>query len=405
MPPKLKPVDHWDLLVAFDSAKYRRDEEHKYKIGNKMAKVEFKNTLDGQVLEAKEAQVLEKQGLNEERELMLAQVGMNKKYEEEEKAKEQVKKDAQNKMNTIMLGHIELAKKKNEEKKQKECNAVTQWLASEKQQKEEEDRLQHVEYDRKCKKAREEMEESKRAKDERRRQEQEHELHLMGIRDRILKEQEDAKVKSLQDRKDRLAKIEASLGEQVASKAAEEEAELERRIRRIQDEASRKAMDDIRNKQERHAAKVKDMVSTRERQVADRGRDDHLEREEEKRLLRLYRDEHEEAQRKEKAKQEKARQAREDLDKHLISQMRRNANIHPQHIMMTPRNKKTEMTYNKALFEQMADEGFQADAVNTMMVQSESLPDAHPEGKLIAFPTIPRYKGQIHELELEAPDV
>lgn len=398
-------MDHWDLLVAFDSAKYRKEEEHKYKIGNNAKKVEFRKVLDGQVLEAKEAQALEKQGLQEERELMLAQIEMNKKYEEEEKAKEQKKKDEQNKMNTVMLGSIEYAKKKHVEKKQRECDAVTKWLADEKQQKEEDDRLQRLEHDRKCKKAREEMEEAKREREERRRQEQEHELYLMGVRNRILKEQEDAKAKALQDKKDRLAKIEASLGEQVASRDAEEQAELERKIRQIQDEANRAAQEDIRKRQETRAAKVKDMVATRERQIAEKGRDDHLEREEEKRLMRLYREEHEEAQRKEKAKQDKARQAREDLDKHLISQQRRNANIHPHHIMMTPRNKKNDLMYNKPLFEQMAEESFQVDAVNTMMVQSQSLPDAHPEGKLIAFPTIPRFKGQIHELELEAPDV
>jgi len=109
-------MDHWDLLVAFDSAKYRKEEEHKYKIGNNAKKVEFRKVLDGQVLEAKEAQALEKQGLQEERELMLAQIEMNKKYEEEEKAKEQKKKDEQNKMNTVMLGSIEYAKKKHVEK-------------------------------------------------------------------------------------------------------------------------------------------------------------------------------------------------------------------------------------------------------------------------------------------------
>lgn len=405
LPPKLKPMDHWDLLVAFDSAKYRQEERHKYEIGNNARKVEFRTVLDGQMIEAKEAQELEKKGLLEERELMLAQVELNKKYEEEEKAKVTKKKDEQNKMNTVMLEHIDMARKKNEEKKQRECNAVTQWLADEKAQREEEDRLQHIEYDRKCKQARKEMEEARKEREERRRQEQEHELYLMGVRNRILKEQEDAKAKALQDRKDRLAKIEASLGEQVASRDAEMERELERKIRQIQEEAHHKAMEDARKKQELHESKVKDMVATRERQIVEKHRDDNRDREEEKRLLELYRKEHEEQQRKDKAKMEKARQAREDLDKHLIDQMRRNAGVHPHHVMMTPRNKKTELSYNKALFEQMADEGFQADAVNTMMAQSKSLPDHHPEGKLIACPTIPRFKGQIHELELEAPDV
>jgi len=71
--------------------------------------------------------------------------------------------------------------------------------------------------------------------------------------------------------------------------------------------------------------------------------------------------------------------------------------------MMTPRNRKTELGYNRAIFEQMKSEGFMTDAIDMLMAKPGK--DHHPEGKLTAFPTIPRYTGEIHPIELEQPDV
>merc|ERR1711953_345803 len=97
------------------------------------------------------------------------------------------------------------------------------------------------------------------------------------------------------------------------------------------------------------------------------GRDAKLEKEAEKKQLAIYKQQQEESNQQEKAKLEKMRKAREELDIHLIDHMRRNAGVHPQHVMMTPRNKKTELNYNKALFEQTEHEGFQSGVVGTMM--------------------------------------
>merc|ERR1711948_216546 len=101
------------------------------------------------------------------------------------------------------------------------------------------------------------------------------------------------------------------------------------------------------------------MLATRARQIEEQGKDAKLEKEEGQKQLKIFKQQQEESNQQEKAKLEKMRKAREELDIHLINQMRRNVGIHPQHVMMTPRNKKTELNYNKALFEQMEHEGFQ----------------------------------------------
>merc|ERR1719305_708444 len=175
------------------------------------------------------------------------------------------------------------------------------------------------------------------------------------------------------------------------------------KIKRIREESNRRSMEDARNRQNTHNAKVKDMVDTLKRQMEEKDRDDEEERQADIRRAEIYRQQVEDGKRDERAKIEKRRKDREELDKVLIGQIRVNAGIHPHHVMMTPRNRKTELGYNKAIFEQMQKEGFMGDAVDTLMANPGK--DHHPEGKLLPFPTIPRYTGEIHPIELEPPDV
>merc|ERR1712187_302812 len=145
------------------------------------------------------------------------------------------------------------------------------------------------------------------------------------------------------------------------------------------------------------------MLAVRAKQIEERGKDDEEEREADKRQLARFKQQCEDMKREEAEKDEKRRKAREDLDINLITQQRINAGIHPHHVMMTPRNKKTELGLNKVIFKQMAQEGFQCEAIDKLY--KEPGKDMHPEGKLLPFPTVPRYTGDIHPIELEPPDV
>merc|ERR1712072_571895 len=143
------------------------------------------------------------------------------------------------------------------------------------------------------------------------------------------------------------------------------------------------------------------MVAIRFKQMEDRHRDDAQEKLDGENQAKKYRQQLEEMRQEEAAKVEARRKAREDQDVDLINTIRIRAGIHEQHVMMTPRNKKTELGYNKAIFEQMRKEGFMVDSIDALYANPGK--DHHPEGKLCTFPTIPRYNGEIHPIELEQP--
>lgn len=405
--PKLKPLDHWDLIVAFDSAKYRQEEKELHQTGTYARQMSFKKVLDDQMLEIQQSRDNEAMGKEEERDLMTAQIEENKKYKQEEEDVIHGKRDQQSKVNESMLGAIHKEREKATMRKQREQEEVTAWLESEKAQREEDAANQKIEYARKCAQAQKELEEVRADRAERHRVEQENEKRLMKLRDQIADENEAKKQKAFQDRKDHLDRVEKTMGAAVAERDAKDAADLEARIKQIQEEAAQKAMTDARRKQDTHNARVKDMVETRQRQMEDRGKEEELIKQEDVKMMAFYKKQYEEGLAADKAKEEKRRQARADQDVHLIEAARINAGIHPHHVMMTPRNRKTELGYNKAIYEQMMKEGFQSDRVVSVMTKQQGKPGFghHPDGKLCPMPTIPRYTGELHPLELEAPDV
>lgn len=405
--PKLKPMDHWDLMVAFDSQKYKKDEYELHTKGNYERQMRFKKTLDDQMIEVQGMRDNEAQGREEERLLMEAQVEENEKYKQEEEALIQKKKDLSQACNDSMLGDIQKYKDQEARRKKTEEQEVTAWLAEEKRKKDEDARNQAIEYNRKCEQAKADLEENRRLRAEKKRLEDENEIRLMKLRDQIADENEAKKQKALQDRKDHIERVSKTVGAAIADKDAQDAADLDAKIKRIQEEANRRSMEDARSRQDAHNAKVKDMVETRQRQVIERTALDHLEKEADQAMLRRMKKEYEEAVAEDNRKAEARRKAREDQDAELIANMRVNAGIHEQHVMMTPRNRSTELSYNKAIFEQMYKEGFRPDDVTATLTKKQGKPGFthHPEGKLLPFPTIPRFTGEIHPLELDQPDV
>merc|ERR1719240_1495610 len=359
----------------------------------------FKKVLDDQMLEVQEGRDNDARGKEEERVMMLAQVEENKRYKQEEMGIIHKRKDEQMKINTAMLADINKYKKKEADRKKREEEEMTAWLASEKAQLEEEQRNQAIEHARKIERAKKDLEDQRREKRERKLADEENEKRLMRLRDQIADEQEAKKQKALQDRKDHIDKIAKTMGADVAERDAKDAADLEAKIKKIQEDANRAAMEDARNRHDTHQRKINDMVATRKKQIADKHRDDAAEKLEGERQAQKFRDDVAEDNRKAKEKEDRRRKAREDQDQELINKMRINAGIHPHHVMMTPRNKKTELGYNKAIFEQMQKEDFMVDRVQSMYANPGR--DHHPEGKLIDFPTIPRYTGEIHPIELE----
>lgn len=402
-PPMLKPLDHFDLMVAFDSKKYQIEEKEDTETGAYNAQMSFKKTLDDQMIEVQQGWDNDKAGKQEEADLMAAQIIENKRYWQEEEDILNAKKDAQSKVNESMMDGIYKNRKKIADRKDKECEEVTAWLSAEKDQRDEDERQQKIIYAKKCATAKANLEANRAERAERIRLDMENEKRLMKIRDQIADEQEAAKQKALQDRKDHIDKVAGTIGAAIEERDKKEASDLEAKIKRIQEESNRKAMEDARNKQEVHLRKVKEMLATRVEQIKTKHAHDGEELAQDKRQMVVFAADFEASKREDKEKEEKRRLAREEQDQTLIHQIRINAGIHPQHVMMTPRNRKTELGYNKAIFDQMVKEEFMVDKVEEMRNKPQR--DIHPEGKLLPFPTIPRYTGEIHPIELEQPDV
>jgi len=305
------------------------------------------------------------------------------------------------------VGSISREREKGTMRKQRECEEVTAWLEAEKAQQEEDAANQKIEYARKCAQAMKELEEVRADRAERKRLEEENEKKLMKLRDQIADENEAKKQKAFQDRKDHLDRIEKTMGAAVAGRDAKDAADLEARIKKIQEESAQKSMEAARRKQDTHNAKVKDMVESRQRQVAAKGKEEVQIKEDDITMMAFYKKQYEEGLAADKVKEEKRRQARADQDVNLIQAARINAAIHPHHVMMTPRNRKTELGYNKIIYDQMMKEGFNTDNVVSVLTKQQGKPGPghHPDGKLCPMPSIPRVDGEFHPLELEAPDV
>merc|ERR1712178_64279 len=86
--------------------------------------------------------------------------------------------------------------------------------------------------------------------------------------DQIADENEAKKAKALQDRKDHIDRVAKTMGAAVAERDAKDAADLEAKIKQIQDDANRRAMEDNQRRLDIHNAKVKDMVETRQRKMA-----------------------------------------------------------------------------------------------------------------------------------------
>jgi len=399
LPPKLKPMDHWDLIVAFDSAKHQQEKKMVHEAGKAAKKEKFKATLDGQMDEIREIQAREADERTQERDLMLAQVEENKRHDAAEEEKRHTKKLNQLKSNTDMLEILGRQKRKDDAKKQREADLLTQYLENEKYQAEQDAIARRHDYAKRCAAAQEELQADRKMREERKLAEWEEDKRLMKLRQEMMDEAEAKNAKAVQDRKDRIEAVGRTLGAAVADRDAQLEAELEARVKRVQEESNRAAEEASRKKMESHQRKVTEMLEVRAKQVEEfhrRGEDD---KEASRKQLEIFKQQLLESNEQERQKVEKRRKAREDLDISLIEKQRINAGIHPQHIMMTPRNKKTELSYNKVLFEQMKAETFQMDAVDTLLM------NAQDKGKLLSMGSVAPYNDAIHPLEMEAPDV
>lgn len=398
--PKMKAMDHWDLIVAFDGKKHQEEVAQYLTVGKHQAHARFRGTLDAQMDEVNAAREEARQNKIQEQKDLDARLEENKRVVAAEKAAEQAKVDLQNKMNTEMLGSINARKRRALEKRQRDQEQMSAWLANEKKRRDDEKRERDAEHARKCEQARKEMEEAIAEAARRKKQREEDERAYIAQQKKSMDDAVAVGRAAVQARMDQIERNCATIGAEIAGRDAREAAALEARIKRVLEEEDRRSKEDAAKRKSTHDRKVREMLNSLDEQCKQRELDAIEEKKAGDRQAKIWKEQYEEGVAKDKAEEEARRKARENLDDVLIKQMSHSISLHPRNFGITAHNQTRDVNYNKAIFEQMAEEGFRDDMTYPMMGKVKA-----KSGKLDPFPSVPAYEGEIHEMEAQIPDV
>lgn len=393
--PKLRPVDHWDLIVAFDAEKYRQEQCGDGGTVDKQKREKFRGWLDGQMADQHEARGREAGARNRECEEMAAQVAENKRHWQAEADVESGKKEQVRKACDEMGQRLEKRKAKLQHKKEKEADELAAWLAADRAQAEKAEAEERIKHATKCRAALEGLAVARREKADLREKENQAEIAMNEESIRVSNEREAKARAEVKAREDRLEMIAATLGEQVANGDAEKEREIEERVARVQAESAKLASENARNKQATFDRKNREMVLNLDEQVKEFKSRGKAEKEADAAQAKLWKKQHADGEEVERIRVLKAKQARASLDTQLVNQMQETLDVHPMQFGMTAQAQQRELAMNRRLFDQMAAEGFYGDA-SAMMAGRAS-----DKGRLVPCGSVAKYDGPIHPLELK----
>mmetsp|Transcript_68244 Transcript_68244/g.163760 ORF Transcript_68244/g.163760 Transcript_68244/m.163760 type:complete len:582 (-) Transcript_68244:83-1828(-) len=399
LPQKLKPIDHWDLIVAFDTNLFKREEAERYRFNRSGGFLARKADLDKQVAERKIAKEKQSEAIRLEREECRAQVKEDAKMKEQERKDEWAKREAQRKNNEAMEQELNAKRDRAAQKKKQECQEILSWLQNEKGRKAEERRLQQIEYARKCEFAQEAFKAARAEKQRKKLEEQEREMEAVAEAKRFLDEAEAKNRAAVAKRESRVAAIAGSLGADVAQRDAEEERKLQEKIARVLAEQDRRIAEDARNRKETKDRLIREMLDSLDQQIADRDKHKLEEKEADRKQVEIFRKQLEEQNEKKRREAEQAKKDREELDQALINQMRGNVSVHKGNFGLTGDIQRQELAFNRLIFEHMSAENFCPEFTEQI------LEAAHDRGKLTFFPSVGPSTEPIHPLELQVPDV
>lgn len=396
--PKLKAMDHWDLIVAFDGMKHKQEDDAFYKAGKAASVAKCRARLDEGMAEANAFREQEAEDRRQERADMLAMVEENRMLKEAEHNAAEEQRAEMRKITDDMLRGIEMRKQREKDRAKREEQNMTDWLNNEKQRKQEEDRLQSEEFARKCGLAKAEMKAAMEEAKRRKREQEEFERAYVAEQQKGMDNKEAANKAAVQARMDQIEKNCSTLGAEIAGRDAKAEKELQEKIRRVQEQADRDAKADAERRKNDHNRRTRDMLNTLGDQIKVQKEQAALDKEEERKQARKFKEQYEEGVAKDQADAEARKQARAKQDDTLIKQMTDQLQVHPRNFGITKITQQTDVAYNRALFEHMHHEGFMADLSSGMLSHGQH------KGKIDPFPSVGRYDGPIHPLELQEVD-
>eukprot|EP00929_Paragymnodinium_shiwhaense_P113741 TRINITY_DN82042_c0_g1_i1.p1 TRINITY_DN82042_c0_g1~~TRINITY_DN82042_c0_g1_i1.p1 ORF type:complete len:601 (-),score=202.85 TRINITY_DN82042_c0_g1_i1:174-1976(-) len=399
--PKLKPMDHWDVIVAYDSEKYRQEEEGYIMGGKHEETAKFRRVLDGQMDELRALREREADDRRREREDLEEQIRENKRIAEDEHAMEEHRKNMMKKANDEMMQTIDKQKARQKAKRDKEQRDVLNWMEMEKQRKEREAKEAAEMYAYKCKTAKEALQRAREEAELKKQQQQEEERRMCKEMEAAMDAAEAGGRQAVADRMSRIEELGRTFGAAIQKRDEEEEARLQASIKRVEEESERLAKEDAERRKNDHNRRVKDMIDTLDRQMKERHEAGKQDKIDDAKQLQIWATQVAEGHRKDREEKEGKERARAALDKALIQQIRDQTVVHPLQYFITPGVQKTELAYNRALFEQMSSEGFYDGHLNSFLSKATD----KGTGKTDPYPSVGPSKLPIDPLEIPEPDV
>jgi len=396
--PKLKPMDHWDLLVSFDVQKHREDSEAFQTRSKGEAKRRFKAVLDGQMVELRGLKEQEADAKRKEQEDMTATIENNKKLTQQEEDTAQAKRDIMKKANDDMTVSLEQRRQKAKATKNRERDQMLAWLANEKARKDEEERQARIEYAEKCKVAREELAAAQEEAKMRKKAEQELDKAIAAAQVKAMDKAEADNKAAVKARMDQIERNCATLGAEIAGRDARMEQDLQAKIKKVQEEADRASKEDAERRQRERKEKVDDMLQTLAKQMDEKEKRSLVDKEANKKQAAIWQEQVEDGRRKDREEAERRQKDRAKLDQMLIDQIREATSVHPRNFGISSQTQRADISYNRALFEHLSKQGFRPD------VMDQLLRKVGDHGKLDPFPSVGRYEGHIDPLELQVPE-
>jgi hypothetical protein len=394
--PLSKPADHWDMILRYDRAKYE-DEELTRMRGRRGGQAEYRMELDRQMDEIRERR---EEGIREkeqEREIMLMEEQRRKADDEAHEKNLEAKKNKLNDFMTEMLGGKERREKRAKARDRRDRDELLDRLAAE----DEIDRIQKMQarerQQRRAVETREMLKEVTQRKAEQKAADAARDKAMVKRYIAELDEKEAAKKAAMDAKMERMMAI--ANRHSLLAKAdpriqiAEDRAQMVKALA----EADGVAAEMSRLEKEKRAKQIAETRKALAMQVTEKADRILREKEENDQQAAIWEKQAVEFAQEENAKVEKIREKRLNLDKELIKQIQVELGTHSEH-RVDPAKVAVEIALNRPIFEQMAKEGFNQTEAQDLLKETSGCK------RTGFFPSVPKYEGELNELELPVVD-
>jgi len=391
LPPKSKPVDHFDVIAMYDAVKAQEEKEDFKKNGysafgdprrppeNK--KIRVKANLDSQMLELESLRKEERGRLERQREQVRATVARDDELTRREHEVELVKRTRMMEANDVMSAALRQKELQARERRQREQQHMLGWLEAEKQRGEDENRTRAAEHARTSYTMRSQM--LAAVEEEQAKRKAERAMDVEMVKGQVA-QADDRAARNRDAVRQRFAVIDrncATLGKQIEERDAAMEVALEESMKKAIEKFDRQANEKDQKEKSEREVKTREMVETLHEQMKEKSERCLVDEEANRVQVGIWRKQLAEFEAAQEKKKVWLKEARHDVDQKLVEQMRENAKRHPTEKgepHLSEALKIRDAAFNRPLYEKMWKEGFREELTGELSKASFSKLDPHP---------------------------